>query len=125
MAPVLDPQSRTLKVRATVKNKNGLLKPGMIADASLSVLIKGEPLVVPRSAIIDTGKRKVVWLKKTTQLYHAHIVKTGFESSGYVEIRSGLNEGDEVVLDGNFLLDAQAQLFGGYESMTSQSAHQH
>ena len=125
VAPVLDPQSRTLKVRATVKNKNGLLKPGMIADASLSVLIKGEPLVVPRSAIIDTGKRKVVWLKKTTQLYHAHIVKTGFESSGYVEIRSGLNEGDEVVLDGNFLLDAQAQLFGGYESMTSQSAHQH
>ncbi|MCF8060021.1 MAG: efflux RND transporter periplasmic adaptor subunit [Bacteriovoracaceae bacterium] len=125
VAPILDAKSRTLKIRATVKNKNGLLKPGMIADASLTILLKGEPLVVPRAAIIDTGKRKVVWLKKSPQLYHAHLIKTGFESSGYVEVLSGLKMGDEIVLDGNFLIDAQAQLFGGYESMTSSPGHTH
>ena len=61
------------------------------------------------------GKRKVIWLATGEHLYEAQNINTGFESEGYVEIKQGLKEGDQVVIDGNFLLDAQAQLTGGYE----------
>ncbi|MDH5464066.1 MAG: efflux RND transporter periplasmic adaptor subunit [Thiovulaceae bacterium] len=123
--PVLDIKSRTLKVRATIENRSGKLKPGMIANAALDVDIDGLPLVVPRTAIIDTGKRKVVWIKVNTQTFQAKSVHAGYESEGYVEIKHGLMEGEEVVIEGNFLLDAQAQLFGGYENMKSGNASQH
>lgn len=113
--PVLDPKSRTLKVRTTVQNPNGKLKPGMVADATLKIELGGAPLVIPRSAIIDTGKRKVAWVKVDDRTFQAKTLKTGFESEGYVEVYEGLQEGDQVVIEGNFLLDAQAQLFGGYE----------
>ena len=115
--PVLNPRSRTLKVRATISNEQGKLKPGMVASATLVVEIEGRPLVVPRSAIIDTGKRKVVWTKVKGKSFQAKQIHTGYESDGYVEIKHGLSEGDEVVIEGNFLLDAQAQLFGGYEDI--------
>ncbi|WP_233427046.1 efflux RND transporter periplasmic adaptor subunit [Halobacteriovorax marinus] len=120
--PVLDSQSRTLKVRATIKNESGKLRPGMIANAVLEIKFDGLPLVVPRSAIIDTGKRKVVWLKVSDKDFRALSIQTGFESDGYVEVVTGLKEGDQVVIEGNFLLDAQAQLFGGYEDMESSPA---
>ncbi len=115
--PVLDQKSRTLKVRATIKNTSGKLKPGMIANAVLNIEFDGEPLVVPRSAVIDTGKRKVVWIKDSEKQYKARTIITGNESEGYIEIKDGLADGDKVVIEGNFLLDAQAQLFGGYEDM--------
>ena len=115
--PVLDMKSRTLKVRATIENTSGKLKPGMIANAVLNIDIEGMPLVIPRTAIIDTGKRKVVWTKVSNKKFQAKTILAGYESEGYVEVKNGLSEGDEVVIEGNFLLDAQAQLFGGYEDM--------
>ncbi|MBC75924.1 MAG: efflux transporter periplasmic adaptor subunit [Halobacteriovoraceae bacterium] len=125
ISPVLNPKSRTLKVRTTVGNPDGELRPGMVADAALKVEFDGTPLVVPRSAIIDTGKRKVVWTKVDEKTFQARKVLTGHESQGYVEVVEGLKEGDEVVIEANFLLDAQAQLFGGYEDFERSSTHQH
>lgn len=113
--PVLNTNSRTLKIRATIANATGKLKPGMVADATLMVKLEGSPLVIPRTAIIDTGKRKVIWSKVGSRQFQAKTILTGYESEGYVEVKSGLMEGEEVVIDGNFLLDSQAQLFGGYE----------
>ncbi len=123
--PVLDTKSRTLKVRATIENTSGKLKPGMIANAVLNIDIDGMPLVVPRTAVIDTGKRKVVWVKMTDKTFYAKTIHAGYESDGYVEIKHGLTEGEEVVIEGNFLLDAQAQLFGGYEDMKTNNASGH
>lgn len=125
--PILDPKSRTLKIRATISNSSGKLRPGMIANAVLNIEIDGEPLVVPRTAIIDTGKRKVVWVKLSDNQFQAKIIHAGYESEGYVEVKHGLMEGEEVVIEGSFLLDAQAQLFGGYEDMkeAQSSGHNH
>ncbi len=123
--PVLDTKSRTLKVRATIENTTGKLKPGMIANAVLNIDIEGLPLVVPRTAIIDTGKRKVVWVKVTDNSFQAKPIHTGYESDGYVQVKHGLMEDEEVVIEGNFLLDAQAQLFGGYEDMKTNNASGH
>lgn len=125
VSPVLDPKSRTLKIRATIENSSGDLKPGMIADAVLSVDLDRHALVVPRSAIIDTGRRKVVWVKVAPREYRAKLIRAGHESGGYVEIIEGLMENEEVVIEGSFLLDAQAQLFGGYEDLKSAPAHNH
>ena len=99
----------------------------MIANAVLNVDIEGMSLVVPRTAVIDTGKRKVVWVKISGKNFQAKTVHAGYESEGYVEIKHGLMEGEEVVIEGNFLLDAQAQLFGGYEDMkeSKTSGHNH
>lgn len=115
--PVLNMDSRTLKIRTTISNVNGKLKPGMVADATLHVELEGRPLVVPRMAVIDTGKRKVVWVKVDEQTFQSKIIHTGHESEGYIEVKDGLVEGEQVVMEGSFLLDAQAQLFGGYEDI--------
>lgn len=118
VSPVLNPKTRTLKIRTTIRNTKGMLKPAMVGSGTLTVEIPGKPLVVPRSAIIDTGKRKVVWIKLSNKDFRAKVIRTGYESEGYVAVKEGLMEGEEVVIEGNFLLDAQAQLFGGYEKMT-------
>tara|TARA_Y100000590_G_scaffold470776_1_gene670451 strand:- start:81136 stop:82524 length:1389 start_codon:yes stop_codon:yes gene_type:complete len=123
--PVLNPISRTLKIRTTISNATGKLKPGMVADATLDITLEGQPLVIPRTAIIDTGKRKVVWIKLSNKQFQAKEIHTGHESEGYVEVKHGLMEGEEVVIEGNFLLDAQAQLFGGYEDMKEQKSGGH
>ena len=91
----------------------------MVAQGIVNVTLEGTPLVVPTTAIIDTGKRKIVWLKNQSSKYIAKIVQTGFLSDGYVEVIAGIKEGDKVVIEGNFLLDAQAQFFGGYENFNS------
>ena len=97
----------------------------MVGTASVTLDLEGTPLVIPRTAIIDTGKRKVVWVDQGNHRYQAKKVLTGFESEGYVEVKHGLSEGEKVVIDGNFLLDAQAQLFGGYDEKSSSGGHQH
>ena len=125
ISPALDTTSRTLKIRATVDNPGGKLKPGMIADVTLQIALPGMPLVIPRSAMIDTGKRKVVWMKVSERKFQAHVIQTGYEAEGYVEVTRGLEENQQIVLDGNFLLDAQAQLFGGYSEMSSDAHHHH
>ena len=117
VAPILNADSRTLKIRTTISNIDGKLKPGMVADTTLNVEFQDASLVVPRTAVIDTGKRKVVWVRVNDDTFQSKIIYTGRESEGYVEIRSGLIEGEDVVIEGNFLLDAQAQLFGGYEDI--------
>ena len=133
VSPVLNRESRTLKVRTTLENKQGQLKPGMVAEAILHVDLGNEKLVVPRSAVIDTGARKVVWMKTGKRTFRARKIQTGHESDGYIQVIEGLEEGDEVVMEGNFLLDAQAQLFGGYKKFNDSDesakkapkAHQH
>lgn len=114
VSPVIDMKSRTLKVRATIENEEGSLKIGMVADGNLSVDLNNDELVVPRSAVVDTGKRKIVWLKKSEKSYVAKAIRTGHIAGDYIQVLDGLAEGDQVVAKGNFLLDAQAKLFGGY-----------
>ncbi len=113
--PVLDTKTRTLKIRTTIGNNQGHLRPGMVGTASVKLEREGMVLALPRTAVVDTGKRKIVWVDNGESEYSARIVYTGFESEGFVEIKSGLSVGEKVVVSGNFLLDAQAQLFGGYD----------
>ncbi|MFT5702740.1 MAG: Cu(I)/Ag(I) efflux system membrane fusion protein [Rickettsiales bacterium] len=112
ISPILDENSRTLKVRTTIKNKDGKLKPGMVGQVHIVADSTNDVLVVPNSAIIDTGNRKIIWLEKDANSYMAIEIQTGIEGSEFTQVKSGLKEGDAVVMSGNFLLDAQSQLSG-------------
>jgi RND family efflux transporter MFP subunit len=121
---IMDPNSRTLKIRTTINNSDKRLRPGMTGEGHVFVEIPNSRLVVPRTAILDNGKSKVVWTKVAPEQFQAKLVETGLEAEGYVEIKAGLMEGEEVVIEGNFLLDSQAQLFGGYEMRSDSPASQ-
>jgi Cu(I)/Ag(I) efflux system membrane fusion protein len=109
---VLNSQTRSAKARIEVDNKEGKLKLEMYADLEIKINL-GKHLSVPETALIDTGTRKVVYLDLGNGKYKIRQVKTGFEADGYVQVLSGLKEGDMVVTDGNFLLDSQSTLTGG------------
>lgn len=112
ISPVLNENTRTLKIRTTLENKEGKLKPGMVGEIHISTNSINKVLVVPNAAIIDTGKRKIVWVEKNVSNYAAIEIQTGVEGVEFTEVKSGLKEGDIVVISGNFLLDAQSQLSG-------------
>lgn len=110
--PVLDPQTRTARARIVLANPRGELKPGMFADARLQIPL-GRRLSVPRTALIDTGARKVVYVETAPGTFAARDVRVGSSAKDRVEILGGLSEGEKVVSTANFFLDSQAQLSGG------------
>jgi membrane fusion protein, copper/silver efflux system len=112
--PVLNAESRTVKVRIETPNPHGRLRPGMYTETLFSV-DAGMGLTVPDDAIVVTGKQNVVWVQVQgeTNKFEARHVTTGAKFDGKVQILSGLSEGEKVVASGGFLLDSERQLRGG------------
>ncbi|MDO9109861.1 MAG: efflux RND transporter periplasmic adaptor subunit [Desulfatirhabdiaceae bacterium] len=107
--PYLNRESRTLKLRFEFDNKDFRLKPGMFVDVNL-MIDYGEGLVIPDSAIIDSGIRKVVFVDKGEGRFEPRQVKAGVRSEGKTQVLSGLNVQDRVVVKANFLLDSESRL---------------
>jgi multidrug efflux pump subunit AcrA (membrane-fusion protein) len=114
VAQQLDPQNRTARVRVHVDDATKRLRPEMFMTADIKVEL-GEKLAVPAEAVIDTGKRKIVHVMTAAETFAPREVVLGREASGFFEVVSGLEEGDKVVLGGNFLVDAESQLKGNYD----------
>ena len=110
--PVLDRETRSLRVRIALPNPKGDLKPGMFADARLEIPA-APALTVPRSAVIDTGARKVVYVETAPNTFFARDVQTGDASGDRVAVLEGLSEGERVVSAATFFVDSQAQLSAG------------
>lgn len=108
--PSLVAQSRTAQVRITLPNPGGRLKQGMFANVTLHGT-GGTALVVPSEAVIDTGRRQVVVVKRNASFVPQE-VKTGRDFDQWTEIVAGLQSGDEVVASGQFLIDSEASLQG-------------
>ncbi len=114
--PLLNAGTRTAAVRTAVSNKNGLLKPEMLVTGTLSAAAAtGEKtaLTVPKSAVMWTGKRSVVYVKvpeATVPTFEFREVEIGESTGDNYLILSGLEAGEEVVTKGNFVIDAAAQL---------------
>jgi Cu(I)/Ag(I) efflux system membrane fusion protein len=118
--PFLNEATRSLKVRVDVPNPDLELKPAMFVNATFKIPLgkpdqKGtaEVLSIPRSAVLYTGLRKLVYVEIEKGLFEAREIKTGYDTEGYVEVLEGLKEGDVVVTRGAFLLDAESQLGPG------------
>jgi len=110
--PVLDPVTRTLKVRLRFDNPDEKLKPNMYARVSIYGRLKPYALSIPREALIKAPGRDRVVLSLGDGRFHVHEVITGLESGDYVEILAGISEGDEVVTSAQFLLDSEASIAG-------------
>lgn len=109
IAPTLEPQSRTLKVRLDVANKDGMWKPGMYVDV-VAELGSRPGIVIPESAVIDTGLRQTVFVESRPGVFAPRDVRVGGRGAGRALVLSGLVAGERVAVEGNFLLDSESRL---------------
>ena len=110
--PYLAGGSRTGRVRLSLANPKGVLKPDMFADVRLKVHLPAQ-LAVPESAVIVAGETRVVFEDIGGGRLAPRVVKTGRRAGGWVEIVEGLEPGDEVVTSGNFLIASESRLKAG------------
>lgn len=110
--PEASAASRTLRVRVELPNPDGLLRPGLTAQASLAGGDDASVLLIPGEAVIRTGRRSLVMLAEPGGRYRPVEVETGRESGSQTVILRGLEEGQQVVASGQFLLDSEASLRG-------------
>ncbi len=108
--PELDPETRTLTVRLVFDNPDRALKPNMFADVAIYGGPKHEVLKVPAEAVIVTGERESVVKALGDGRFQPVDVVTGMWRGGEVEILSGLEPGDRVVVSGQFLIDSESGL---------------
>jgi len=122
--PTLKAETRTVPVRVELSNPGLLLKPGMFAQVEVATGAKAPALTVPTSAVIDSGKRQVVLVSQGQGRFAPREVQLGARSDRYLEVRSGLQAGEEVVVAANFLIDAESNLqaaLGGFGSAANQA----
>ncbi|MDZ7668070.1 MAG: efflux RND transporter periplasmic adaptor subunit [Gammaproteobacteria bacterium] len=110
--PQLRDASRTGRIRLSLDNADGTLKPGMYADVDLHAEI-GHRLAVPEEAVIVAGNTRVVFVDLGNGRLKPVRIRTGRRAEGYLEVLEGLSLGDRVVTSGNFLLAAETRLKTG------------
>jgi membrane fusion protein, copper/silver efflux system len=113
--PVLDPKTRTMKVRLLVSNPHWKLRPNMFANVRIFDTPKSDVLIIPREALIVTGRRKVVIVDRGHGYFQPVAVTAGMTSGDKVEIKSGLKQGEKVVVSGQFLIDSEANLQASFQ----------
>ncbi|MDD4516158.1 efflux RND transporter periplasmic adaptor subunit [Massilibacteroides sp.] len=120
--PVLDPSTRTVKVRIEFANTNRQFKPEMFVTGILdSKTGKTEHLIVPNSAVLWTGERSIVYVKDPEAdkpTFHLREIKLGASLGDSWIVENGLNAGEQLVVKGTFEVDASAQLAGKASMMT-------
>ena len=107
--PTLSEETRTVKARIVIPNPNERLKPGMYVRVSLTGPER-QVLAVPRPALIPTGERQIAFVEQSPGVFAPREVKTGVAGNGFVEILSGLSEGESVVTSANFLIDSESRI---------------
>lgn len=117
--PLINPQTRTVKVRSEFSSYGGKLKPQMYGE-TIFMKSGGEGILVPADAVIIAGKRAVVWVKSGDGMFEPRDVKLGSRYNDKYHIISGVNVGDEIAATGGFLIDSESQLKTGMPT-----GHQH
>jgi RND family efflux transporter MFP subunit len=120
--PQSDPQSRTTPVRIEVSNPGMRLRPGMFVNARFNIPLGSNVLAVPRTAVIDTGTEKIVYVALADGVFQQRVIQTGTAAADYYPVLGGLSEGDQVVTHGVFVIDSQTRLTGGMTGLFGGSA---
>jgi membrane fusion protein, copper/silver efflux system len=107
--PQFDPTTRTLKVRMEVDNPEYALRPDMFVDVEFPIAYP-DALTVPSDAVIDSGRKRTVYVERDGGVYEPRLVETGWRLGDRVQIVSGLDEGARVVVSGNFLIDSESRM---------------
>jgi Cu(I)/Ag(I) efflux system membrane fusion protein len=109
--PANSADTRTAKIRLTLPNTQGQLKPQMFTNVEIRISL-GQKLVIPESAVIDTGTSQVVYVDKGEGAFEPREVELGLRADGAVEVLRGVQAGEKVASSANFLIDSEAQLKG-------------
>lgn len=120
--PTLDEKTRTVPVRIVLANPQHLLKPAMYAQVELQSRATAPVPAVPDSALIDSGRRRIVLVQRGEGRFEPREVQTGQQGEGYVEVRQGLQAGERVVVAANFLIDAESNLQAALQAMSPAAA---
>lgn len=120
--PSLDPVSRTQTARIVLANPEHRLAAGMIGEARISTSDAVESVLIPSEAVIATGTRSVVIVEEGAGIYRAQEVRVGAEAAGHSAILAGIDDGERVVLSGQFLIDSEASLTGTLARLGSDAA---
>ncbi|MEA4976877.1 MAG: efflux RND transporter periplasmic adaptor subunit [Paludibacter sp.] len=127
--PVIDPKTRVAKARIELNNANGKLKPEMFASGLVQSMLanNSNSIVVPKTAVMWTGKRSVVYVKTNSvqgvYFVMREIILGSALGDSYV-VEAGLMEGDEIAVNGTFSIDAAAQLAGKPSMMSPEGGGQ-
>lgn len=108
--PTLDPETRTGRIRVALPNPGLRLKPGMFATMRFSPRVAGTVLSVPRSAVLSTGARNLVFLTRPDGRFTPTDVTLGLQTEDRLQVLAGVQPGDTVVASATFLLDAESNL---------------
>jgi Cu(I)/Ag(I) efflux system membrane fusion protein/cobalt-zinc-cadmium efflux system membrane fusion protein len=116
--PTLHEATRTLAVRLEFENPDMRLRPGMFATVYIEFRRKDDVLAIPTEAILDSGRRKIVFVAVGQGRFEPREIVTGLTGDHHLtEVLSGLEEGDPVVVSGQFLLDSESQLQEAIQKM--------
>jgi multidrug efflux pump subunit AcrA (membrane-fusion protein) len=115
--PTLNADSRTLRVHVHLANPGLRLKPGMYATIHLTGAAGGPTLSIPRSAVLETGTRTLVFVKRSDGMLEPRAVVPGVANADRISIVSGLSAADTVVASATFLIDAESNLKAVIDAM--------
>jgi Cu(I)/Ag(I) efflux system membrane fusion protein len=118
--PILNTNTRTVVVRAALNNSKGDLKPGMFVNGELiTINTTSSSISVPKTAVLWTGKRSLVYVKIPNEsVFEMRSIELGKSTGKFYEVVSGLEIGEQIVVNGTFTVDAAAQLLGKKSMMT-------
>ena len=122
--PHIDPQTRRGRVRLELDNPEHLLRPDMWASVGIEVPL-GEKVLIPASAVIDTGQRFVAFVDGQDEHLQPRDVKVGAKTDDYYEVLEGVKEGEKVVTRALFLVDSESQLKAAIAGMGEAGGHKH
>lgn len=115
--PTVSMEARTARVRLEIPNAGGLLKPGMYATVRLSAPAAGPAVTVPRTAVLNTGERSIVFVRRADGALAPREVRTGLTAGDRVAVLEGLEAGETVVSSAAFLIDAESSLGAAMKAM--------
>ncbi len=125
--PFVDEKTRTVKARFEFSNRDGRLKPGMYANVELSAPAR-DGLAVPANAVLDSGSEQIVFVAKGDGYFEPRRVAIGQHLGDTIEIREGVQEGEQVATSATFFLDSESQLrasLQGFESTQTAAPTSH
>lgn len=118
--PTVNPDTRTARIRVALGNRELTLKPGMYATIFIQSATRTPVLEVPRSAVLTTGERNLVFVRRTDGMLEPRDVTVGVSTDDEIQILGGLRAGETVVKSATFLIDAESNLgtaLGGMGNM--------
>lgn len=106
---IVDADKRTVAVRCVLPNAGGKLKPGMFVDVSLGGVSNLDAITVPTTAVVTEGDKRVVYVESSPGRYEKREVTLGNEQGGAIVVKTGLKEGEKVVVKGGLLVAAEVE----------------